>query len=93
MAHKLFRDPLYDYIQIGKEKSWLLDLIDTPELQRLRYINQLGLSHFTYPGSNHSRFTEVQGLERVRAITGVSSSVLRYYFPKENEREIKKLLK
>lgn len=63
MAQKLFRDPLYDYIALDKKKQrWLLDLINCPELQRLRYINQLGLSHFTYPGSTHSRFSHSLGV-------------------------------
>jgi len=63
MTQKLFRDPLYDYIGLDKEKeSWLLNLINCPELQRLRYINQLGLSHFTYPGSTHSRFSHSFGM-------------------------------
>ncbi len=61
MAQKLFRDPLYDYIAIDKD-SWLLKLINCPEVQRLRYINQLGLSHFTYPGSTHSRFSHILGV-------------------------------
>lgn len=62
MAHKLFRDPLYDYIQIDEGQSWLLGLINTPELQRLRYISHLGMSHVTYPGSNHSRFSHSLGV-------------------------------
>lgn len=63
MAQKLFRDPLYDYIALDKEKeSWLLDLINCPEVQRLKYISQLGLSHFTYPGSTHSRFSHSLGV-------------------------------
>ncbi|MCH7559098.1 MAG: HD domain-containing protein [Planctomycetes bacterium] len=63
MAQKLFRDPLYDYIALDKKKdSWLLDLINCPEVQRLRYINQLGLSHFTYPGATHSRFSHSLGV-------------------------------
>lgn len=61
MAQKLFRDPLYDYIAIDKD-SWLLRLINCPEVQRLRYINQLGLCNFTYPGSTHSRFSHSLGV-------------------------------
>lgn len=64
MAQKLFRDPLYDYIAIDKD-SWLLKLINRPEVQRLRYINQLGLSQFTYPGSTHSRFSHSLGVFHV----------------------------
>ncbi|MCJ7655464.1 MAG: HD domain-containing protein [Dehalococcoidia bacterium] len=66
MAEKLFRDPLYDYIAIDIDKyPWLLDLINCPEVQRLRYINQLGLSHFAYPGSTHSRFSHSLGVFHV----------------------------
>ena len=61
MAQKLFRDPLYDYIAIDKD-SWLLKLLNCPEVQRLRYINQLGLSQFTYPGASHSRFSHSLGV-------------------------------
>lgn len=61
MAQKLFRDPLYDYIAID-EDSWILKLINCPEVQRLRYINQLGLCNFTYPGSTHSRFSHSLGV-------------------------------
>jgi len=61
MAQKLFRDPLYDYIAIDKD-SWLLKLINCSEVQRLRYINQLGLSQFTYPGASHSRFSHSLGV-------------------------------
>ncbi len=64
MAQKLFRDPLYDYIAIDKD-SWLLKLLNCPEVQRLRYINQLGLSQFTYPGASHSRFSHTLGVFHV----------------------------
>lgn len=50
MAAKIFRDPLYNYVSIDRARDrWLLDLLDCPEVQRLRRIHQLGVSSLTYP--------------------------------------------
>jgi HD superfamily phosphohydrolase len=63
MGQKLFRDPVYDYISIDTNKyPWLLELINCPEVQRLRFISQLGLSHVAYPGATHSRFSHALGV-------------------------------
>ncbi|MEM7263934.1 MAG: HD domain-containing protein, partial [Planctomycetota bacterium] len=52
------RDPIHGYIR-------LTDLeirgIDTPELQRLRGITQLGLTERVFPGARHSRFEHALG--------------------------------
>lgn len=62
-SEKIFRDPLYNYVAIDMPRDeWLLDLIETPEVQRLRRIHQLGVSHFTYPGADHSRFSHTLGV-------------------------------
>jgi HD superfamily phosphohydrolase len=63
VADKIFRDPLYNYICIDKkEEGWLLKLLDTPQMQRLRRIHQLGVSHFTFPGADHSRLCHSLGV-------------------------------
>ncbi|HJU91283.1 MAG TPA: HD domain-containing protein [Gemmatimonadaceae bacterium] len=36
-------------------------LVDSPVLQRLRYIRQLGLAYLVYPGASHSRFEHALG--------------------------------
>jgi hypothetical protein len=48
----IIRDPLWDNIRL--DPAALLAL-DTPTVQRLRYIRQVGHSFLVYPGATHSR--------------------------------------
>src|SRR5664279_1616632 len=52
------RDPLWNNIRVDAVAR---QLIDTPALQRLRYVRQLGLAHLVYPGATHSRFEHALG--------------------------------
>jgi HD superfamily phosphohydrolase len=52
------RDPLWGSIAVDPVAARLLD---TPALQRLRYVRQLGLAHLVYPGATHSRFEHALG--------------------------------
>lgn len=91
MGQKLFRDPLYDYISIDKESyPWLLDLINCPEMQRLRYINQLGLSQLTYPGATHSRFSHSLGVLYLMklCVTHLKQSYPKKYFKTLDEEAL-----
>lgn len=56
---KIFNDPIYGFISI--EYDIIFDLIEHPTFQRLRRIRQLGLTHLTYPGANHTRFHHALG--------------------------------
>lgn len=59
----VFRDPVHNLISIDKvEEKLIFDLINSPEVQRLRRIRQLGLSFVTYPGAEHSRFVHSLGV-------------------------------
>lgn len=62
MADKVFCDPVHRHIVFNKSGDRvLLDLLACPALQRLRRIHQLGVSLFTYPGAEHSRFGHALG--------------------------------
>ncbi len=56
---KIINDPVYGFIKIPYDV--LFDLIEHPLFQRLRRIRQLGLTHFVYPGANHTRFQHAVG--------------------------------
>ena len=43
-------------------EGWEIALLDTPLLQRLRYIHQLGTAFLTYPSAIHTRFSHTLGV-------------------------------
>ncbi len=55
---KTIHDPVHGSMRLS---GLVLDLIDTPEVQRLRGIRQLGLANLAFPGANHSRFEHALG--------------------------------
>jgi hypothetical protein len=58
MSEKVFRDPVHSLMRFDTEEERIvLDLIETRELQRLKYIKQLGVSYVVYPGAVHTRFS------------------------------------
>lgn len=58
MFIKYVRDPVHGYIGMTDVEK---HVIDTLPLQRLREIKQLSVTHITYPGADHSRFSHVLG--------------------------------
>lgn len=52
------RDPVHGYVKL---EGVALELADTPQMQRLRWIKQLGLASLVYPGANHTRFEHSLG--------------------------------
>ena len=58
MNAKIIKDPVHGYIEM---EDYALRLLDSPVLQRLRYVRQLGFSFLVYPGANHTRFEHSLG--------------------------------
>ena len=69
-ATEVIRDPLWDNIRL--DRAALL-AIDTPAVQRLRYIRQVGHSFLVYPGATHTRFEHALGAYHLtrRALTAL----------------------
>ncbi|MEP6691314.1 MAG: HD domain-containing protein [Gemmatimonadaceae bacterium] len=55
---KIIRDPLWNSITL---EPLAVELMDSAVFQRLRYVRQLGLAFFVYPGATHSRFEHALG--------------------------------
>jgi HD superfamily phosphohydrolase len=57
-AAELIRDPLWDNIRLDRPA---LLALDTPTVQRLRYVRQVGHAFLVYPGATHTRFEHALG--------------------------------
>lgn len=56
---KIINDPVYGFISVPC--GILLSVLDHPWFQRLRGIRQLSLTHYVYPGAQHTRFQHALG--------------------------------
>lgn len=56
---KIINDPVYGFIRIRSEL--IFDIVEHPWFQRLRHINQLGLTNLVYPAAQHTRFQHALG--------------------------------
>eukprot|EP00474_Spongospora_subterranea_P008918 CRZ09376.1 hypothetical protein [Spongospora subterranea] len=59
---KQIMDPIHGLIDIDPE---LIQMIDTPQFQRLRNISQMGPSSYVFPGATHKRFGHSIGTSSV----------------------------
>ncbi len=59
LEEKTIHDPVHGSMRLS---GLVLELVDTPEVQRLRSIRQLGLANLAFPGANHSRFEHALGV-------------------------------
>jgi HD superfamily phosphohydrolase len=80
-ASRTYHDPLHGAIALDRRdpvEALLIQLIDTPEFQRLRRIRQLGPASLTFHGAEGSRFTHSIG---VMAIARRAFDRLAYRHP------------
>lgn len=57
--NKIINDPIHGHIDLSSD---VVDIIDTPQFQRLRNLKQLGVSYFIFPGGSHNRFEHSVGV-------------------------------
>lgn len=60
---KVIKDPIHRYIHVQDKLIW--SLIQTKEMQRLRRVQQLGMTNLTFPTAEHSRFTHSLGVYEI----------------------------
>jgi HD superfamily phosphohydrolase len=58
---KTITDPVHSDIYLTNLE---ISFLDSPPMQRLRRIRQLGTTHLVYPGATHSRFSHSLGTLR-----------------------------
>lgn len=63
---KVLNDPVWGSIRLH---PWEVALLDTGLMQRLRFLKQLGVAHWVFPGAGHSRLEHSLGvLHQIQAL-------------------------
>lgn len=58
----ILRDPVHGLVSFESSEERVVPLLmDTPEVQRLRRVRQLGVASVAFPGAEHSRFSHAVG--------------------------------
>lgn len=55
----MFNDPIHGHFELPPT---VLSVVDTPHVQRLRDLKQLGAAYFVFPGASHNRFEHSLGV-------------------------------
>ena len=59
---KIIHDPVHGQIYL---EPLLIQIIDTPQFQRLRDLKQLGCAYLVFPGASHNRFEHSIGVSHL----------------------------
>lgn len=70
---KLIHDSVHGTIKL---EDWMVEIIDTPEFQRLRRIKQLGFADLVYPGAHHTRFEHSIGAMHIASKLTANMEIL-----------------
>ena len=81
---KVIHDPVWGTMMFY---PWELQIIDSPLLQRLRKISQVGLAVLTYPSAHHSRFEHTLGVTSVvtRMVSNINQERIAGEYANENK--------
>ncbi len=63
---KILNDPVYGFINMPKGLAF--EIVEQDFFQRLRRIQQLGLTYFVYPGAVHTRFQHTLGASHLMSL-------------------------
>jgi len=50
---KVINDPVHGHIKLP---GYSMEVVDTPQFQRLRDLKQVGTTYFLFPGGSHNRY-------------------------------------
>lgn len=62
MSYKFIHDSIHDHMEI---QPIILQIINTPPFQRLRYLKQLSVTDYVFPSASHTRFEHSIGVSHL----------------------------